>query len=122
MRCGIVGALALVVGLGVLVSCPEQQAAADAVKKKIVLFNGKDMTNFYTWLNGEGKNKDSKKVFTVKDGMIRVSGEVFGGFITEQEYENYHLKVEFKWGEETFKPRERTGRSAASGWSRSSAR
>src|SRR5216683_22463 len=52
----------------------------------IHLFNGKDLTNFYTYLaapNGEkkalGKNNDPKKVFTVVDGAIRVSGEVYGG-------------------------------------------
>jgi hypothetical protein len=76
-----------------------------AEENVIKLFNGKDLTNFYTFLRGEGKNKDSRQVFTVKDGMIRVSGEVYGAFITEKEYENYHLIVEFKWGEITFDPR-----------------
>lgn len=76
-----------------------------AEEEAMKLFNGKDLTNFYTFLRGEGKNKDSKKVFTVQDGMIRVSGEVYGAFITEKEYENYHLIVEFKWGEITFAPR-----------------
>jgi hypothetical protein len=87
-------------------------AAADTPKEPIKLFNGKDLTNFYTWLKGEGKNVDAKKVFTVKDGMIRVSGEVFGCFTTEKEYENYHLVVEFKWGEKTFPPREKGARDS----------
>ena len=73
----------------------------------IKLFNGKDLTDFYTCLKqGIGKNNDPDKVFTVQDGMIRVSGEEFGGFTTEKEYENYHLVVEFKWGEKTWRPRE----------------
>ncbi len=87
-------------------------AAADTPKEPIKLFNGKDLTNFYTFLKGEGKNVDSKKVITVKDGMIRVSGEVFGCFTTEKEYENYHLVVEFKWGEKTFPPREKNTRDS----------
>ena len=33
---------------------------------------------------------------------IRVSGEEFGGFITRDEFENYHLVVEFKWGTQTW--------------------
>jgi hypothetical protein len=82
-------------------------SAADTVTKPIKLFNGKDLTNFYTFLRGVGKNKDPKDVFTVKDGAIRVSGEIFGCFTTEKEYENYHLVVEFKWGTKTFPPREK---------------
>ncbi len=83
------------------------------------LFNGTDLTNFYTWLGppakGEkpcGKNHDPKKVFTVQDGVIRVSGEVFGGLVTEKEYGNYHLVVEYKWGEETFGARKDKGRDS----------
>jgi hypothetical protein len=87
-------------------------AAADAVTQPIKLFNGNDLTNFYTWLKGLGKNNDPQKVFSVQDGMIRVSGESYGGFITEKEYENYHLVVEFKWGTKTFKPREKATRDS----------
>lgn len=87
-------------------------AVADEVARPTKLFNGKDLTNFYTYLRGEGKNKDAKKVFTVQDGAIRVSGEVFGGFTTEKEYENYHLVVEFKWGEKTFAPRAKATRDS----------
>lgn len=77
-------------------------AAAEPVTKPIKLFNGKDLTGFYTYLQGVGKNKDEKGVFTVKDGAIRVSGDGYGCFTTEKEYENYHLIVEFKWGTETW--------------------
>lgn len=92
-------------------------AAADEKKDAAVqLFNGKDLTNFYTYLGKPagadkplGKNNDPLKVFSVveEDGKpaIRVSGEVFGCFTTEKEFENYHLVVEFKWGEKTFAPR-----------------
>src|SRR5215475_7138507 len=82
-------------------------AAAEPVTKPIKLFNGKDLTNFYTYLQRIGKNKDEKGVFTVKDGAIRVSGELFGCFTTEKEYENYHLVTEFKWGTKTWPPREK---------------
>ena len=82
-------------------------AGAEPVTKPIKLFNGKDLTNFYTYLKGYGKNKDPKEVFSVKDGAIRVSGEVFGCFTTEKEFENYHLVTEFKWGTKTWPPREK---------------
>src|SRR5438309_9716642 len=77
-------------------------SSAEPVTKPIKLFNGKDLTNFYTYLQGIGKNKDEKGVFTVQDGAIRVSGEIYGCFTTEKEYENYHLVVEFKWGIKTW--------------------
>lgn len=100
---------ALAIGL---VSIDHPRLAADAVTEPIKLFNGKDLTNFYTYLRELGKNKDPENVFTVKDGMIRVSGQIFGGFITEKEYENYHLVVEFKWGEKTFAPRAKATRDS----------
>jgi hypothetical protein len=71
------------------------------------LFNGKDLAGFYTYLRGHGKNSDPEKVITVHDGMIHVTGKIFGCFTTEKEYENYHLRVEFKWGKLTFAPREK---------------
>ena len=37
--------------------------------------------------------------------MIHVSGKEFGYIITRQEYKNYYLRAEFKWGEGTFAPR-----------------
>jgi hypothetical protein len=101
------------IAMGLLAAvCLAAPAAADTPKEKIKLFNGKDLTNFYTFLKGQGKNNDPQKVFTVADGMIRVSGEVFGCFTTEKEYENYHLVVEFKWGQKTYPPREKGARDS----------
>ncbi len=97
----------------------ESGRPADAQDGTIHLFNGKDLTNFYTYLGAPpkskqpyGKNNDPEKVFTVHDGMIHISGKVFGGLITEKEYENYHLTVEFKWGEKTWPPREDKARDS----------
>jgi hypothetical protein len=94
-------------------------AQADPVTKPIKLFNGENLDNFYTYLGspgkGEkpyGKNHDPEKVFTVENKMIRISGKVFGGLVTEKEYENYHLIVEFKWGEKTWPPREKAARDS----------
>ncbi len=75
----------------------------------IVLFNGKDvkdLSKFYTWLS-DTKQKDPRQVFTVTkepDGtpVIRVSGDGYGGIITKQEYTNYHLICEFRWGKLTW--------------------
>ncbi len=73
--------------------------------KTLKLFNGKDLDGWYTFLQHRGRNNDPKEVFTVHDGMIRISGEEWGCITTEEEYENYRLLVEFKWAEKTFEPR-----------------
>jgi hypothetical protein len=70
--------------------------------KVIRLFNGKDLTNFDTWLV-DFKDKDPDKVFSVVDQVdgapaIRASGQHWGGLITQQEFSNYRLIVEFRWG------------------------
>lgn len=88
------------------------QAAADdqrsplpkAVDSPIKLFNGRDLSNFYTWL-ADTKHEDPRGVFTVEDEMIRISGDGFGGLLTKEAYRDYHLIVEFRWGERTWEPR-----------------
>ena len=67
-------------------------------------FNGKDLSGFYTYLH-DNKFEDPKKVFTVKDGIIVVSGEEFGGFATKDAFRDYHLVVEWRWGKRTWPPR-----------------
>jgi len=73
-------------------------------EKTVKLFNGKDLTNFYVSLK-DNKRNDPKGVFTVKNGAIHVSGEEWGGFVTVDEWTNYHLVVEWKWGGKNHPPR-----------------
>lgn len=82
-------------------------AASDAgdAAGTIHLFNGKDLSGFYKFVKERGRDNDPKNVFTVQDGMIRISGEEFGCITSNEEFENYTLIVEFKWGELTFAPR-----------------
>ena len=70
--------------------------------KVIHLFNGKSLDGWDTVLGKHGRNSDPEHIFTVENGMVHVSGNDFGHFVTKDEYENYHLIVEFKWGEGTF--------------------
>lgn len=64
------------------------------------LFNGKDLSGFTTWLR-DTKTEDPRKVFSVEDGVIHVSGDGFGYLATDKEYENYRVSLEFKWGKRT---------------------
>lgn len=112
-------------------------AGADKADDWKQLFNGADLTGWDTWLGhphksvegvnlkkndkGEyegvvGLNKDPKKVYTVVqvDGKpaIRISGEVFGALTSKDEFENYHLKLDFKWGDKKWPPREKAIRDS----------
>ena len=48
----------------------------------------------------------------MKDGEICISGEELGCITSENEYENYHLVVEFKWGTRTWAGREKAARDS----------
>lgn len=73
--------------------------------KTIELFNGHNLEGWYTFLKPRGRDNDPKGVFTVKDGMIRISGEEWGCITTLAEYKNFRLVSEFKWGDLAFEPR-----------------
>src|SRR5207248_177951 len=65
----------------------------------VQLFNGKDLSGWTVFLDPKVKQIDQKVVFTVKDGMIVCTGNPFGYLLTEKEYDNYVLKVQWKWTE-----------------------
>jgi Domain of Unknown Function (DUF1080) len=78
----------------------------------IFVFDGKDLNQFGTFLRSDGLNSDPNHVFTVEHGVVHVSGTEFGYFITKEEYKNYYLRAEFKWGEGTFAPRQGQARDS----------
>ena len=80
-------------------------AVAWAADAPVRLFNGKNLDGFDTFLQTKGLNNDPEKVFQVHDGMVHISGSEYGYIVTKQEYENYYLRAEFKWGEKTWPPR-----------------
>ena len=80
------------------------------------LFNGKNLDGWDVYVGSPGKgqpprglNNDPDGVFTVVevDGApaMRVSGQTIGAFTTREEYDNFHFRMEFKWGELTWPPR-----------------
>jgi len=84
---------------------PSGSERKNGKKSDLQLFNGKNLDGWYTFIRERGKNVDPKKVFTVKNGMIRISGEEYGCITSNDEFENYKITVEFKWGEITYEPR-----------------
>jgi hypothetical protein len=67
----------------------------------IQLFNGKDLTGLYTWLK-DTQYEDPHEVFAVRDSYLRISGEINGYIATREEYKDYRLIVEYKWGSRTY--------------------
>lgn len=67
----------------------------------------KDEKGNYT--RAVGFNKDERGVFTttIENGepVLHVTGEIYGSVHTKQDFENYHLVVEFKWGSKKWEPR-----------------
>lgn len=84
---------------------------AVTVKSPLVLFNGKDLTNFYHYTR-ESKREDPNKVFTVDKGILRISGEEWGGITTLEAYRDYRLIVEWRWGTKGWKEREKKARDS----------
>jgi hypothetical protein len=85
----------------------------------IPLFDGKSFDGWYTYLQKHKKNEDPTKVFQAYDGVIHVyqdhseSDDVpFGYLATNLEYSNYHLRLEYKWGNKKFRPRAEQRRDA----------
>jgi len=91
------------------------------------LFNGKDLSGWEPYVseqptsadsynkrptNIRGVNNDPKKVFSVVEGMLRVSGEEWGGLTSLAEYENFHLKFDVKWGDKKWFPKENAPRDS----------
>ncbi|MDR1673051.1 MAG: DUF1080 domain-containing protein [Bacteroidales bacterium] len=101
------------------------------------LFNGENLSGWETYIgipdssvtvpgterdeNGKyaqpvGLNNDLLGVFSVAevDGepAIHVSGQIYGALATINEYGNYHLRLEVKWGERKWAPRADKPRNA----------
>jgi hypothetical protein len=101
------------------------------------LFNGKNLDGWDTYLGPPhasvtglklaknekgaytepvGLNNDPTGVYTVveEDGKpaIRISGQIWGAITSKEEFENYHLRLEVKWGEKRWPPRENTVRDS----------
>jgi hypothetical protein len=71
---------------------------------KIRLFNGRNLDGFYVSMAKSGR-EDPQGVFRVEGGCIHVSSFEWGGLTTRDEYRDYHLIVEWKWGGKTWAPR-----------------
>ena len=94
--------LAAMLLTGVLSGCGQKQE---------VLFNGEDLTG-WVWFVKEADpvvapagqeapvpEAPAEETFSVKDGVLRVSGEPFGYIRTEKKYGDCTIHVEWRWAE-----------------------
>jgi hypothetical protein len=56
-----------------------------------------------------GYNNNVNNVFSIieenGEPVLRISGEIYGCVFTRQEFENYHLKLQVRWGTKKWNPR-----------------
>ena len=106
----------LAAGAALLLAPRLASVAPEGAGETIQLFNGKDLTGFTTWLPRSGRD-DPDRVFSVVDQVdgapaIRVSGQHLGGLVTREEFADYHLVVEFRWGLATWGDRKDRARDS----------
>ena len=110
----------IVTGIALMTSCCLDNSEADFQS----LFNGQNLEGWETYIGVPaasvdvpglakdtagnyvepiGLNKDPLKIFqmVIEDGepAVKVSGQVNGALATKAEFENYHFRVQVKWGE-----------------------
>ncbi len=100
--------------LGAVVSrlaAAENLPAAVVPQRTTTLFNGRDLSQWYTWL-ADSQYGDPRGVFSIQDGHIRISGDGFGYLATRSRYRDYRLVCEFRWGERNYRGRVGKARDA----------
>jgi hypothetical protein len=76
-------------------SLSAQITETSASSGKIKLFNGKDLNNWVFILKEPAV--DPQKVFSVKNGVVHISGEPFGYMRTNDVYTGYKLHLQWRW-------------------------
>ena len=121
--------LILISGLVLLLSACKTNSNEMSHPEWESLWNGSDLSGWHTYFgvphptvdvemdkDDEGNytqalgiDNDPLNIVTIQNEddapAIRISGEVFGMIYTERSFENYHLKLQFKWGEKRYTPR-----------------
>lgn len=110
-------ALGMIAASGLIAGGTSFPAAAAGLSKSAKdkwrpMFNGRDLSGWTYFQDGVG-NRDRDGVVTFAGDVLHVLGPKYHGperasmgyLATEQEYENYHLSLEYKWGPRRYEPR-----------------
>src|ERR1700721_302863 len=108
--------LPIVVGASSLPRWAYAQAAAGLPSAGadgwISLLNGHDLTGWYSMLEKSGKDvAQTRKIVMMEQDMLHILGNEVtaepmetGYLATQEEFENVHIRVEYKWGVKRFPP------------------
>jgi hypothetical protein len=77
----------------------------DGSARLTALFNGVNLTGWYTFTEKYGVNNDVEKEFQIEDSILHFNGEPMGYLCTNDSYKDYYLRVVFRWGETKYPPR-----------------
>ena len=102
-------AIVFVAALGASPADPISEAIRPTAR--IALFNGQNLDGWSTFLH-DHHAEDPLHVFSVRDGLLRISGEEWGGIATTRTYRDYRLVVEWKWGSATWGERKDRARDS----------
>jgi hypothetical protein len=96
------------------------ETAAITPREPVILYESaakNDLSSFYTWLAKYGRDKDPDRVFQIVERIdgapaIRISGQWYGGIVTKENYANYRLVAEWRWGVTTWGDRKNKARDS----------
>jgi len=86
--------LCLLTILVILSACTQKQPAGQS------LFNGKDLSGWHADVPAMDNNPDTINPFIVRNGLLVSLGTPGGHLITDEEFENYRLEVEYRFAAE----------------------
>ena len=86
------------------------RSTAVAPNERIRLFDG-TLDQFDIWLK-DTKRQDPRKVFRVTEQLLHITGDGLGGLVTKESYRDYHLVLEYRWGDKTWKNRKTRSRDS----------
>jgi putative membrane-bound dehydrogenase-like protein len=100
IRSAVFPLFALSLSLG---SLRAQESAAIAPTQVVNLLADPGLKDFVAHLNPKvSLSDDPKKIWAIgENGVMRVSGEGMGYLRTKQAYRDYHLVIDYQWGERT---------------------
>ncbi len=77
-----------------------------AKPKEVKLFNGKNLSNWEIYVSPAAPTP-AEPLFSVVpvngENLLHITGEINASLATKKEYENYHLRLVYRWGQKVFK-------------------
>ena len=96
----------------VVLTQADDSKAVTPKDKPVDLLADPEFKDFTTNLNPDREPKDdSKEIWKIgDDGILKISGRGWGYIRTNKKYRDYHLVLEYTWGEKTWGTRENRAR------------